>query len=356
MGSSRRAFGEVWRKRRGDGSWAWFARYRVGGRRVCRMAGETRAEAEAYLAARQVEAAHARLDGRRPAPLTSLAAFEERLLRIWRARLSATTIRSRKSVLKRAVAFFGRRPMTEIRRADVEAWCAQLGVAPSSVRQSLLVLSGAFTVAIELGLCRENPCRGARIARVEQQPRPWISQERLAALYAKMPDEIRAIVVLIGETGLRRSEALGLRWKDFDDAGVTVVGKGGKTRRVPLTDFALRAIAEHRRARPGTPEARLWRIHAPQFNQAFRAGADAAGQHDVTPHTLRHAFASGLVRAGVDLPTVARLLGHTRIETTMRYAQWAPGGAEARAIEQLAAARHGQTLEHHSVIADGSTK
>ena len=108
--------------------------------------------------------------------------------------------------------------------------------------------------------------------------------------------------------------------------------------------------------RPGLPDARVVAIHAPQFNQAFRAGADAAGMPEVTPHTLRHAYASGLVRAGVDLPTVARLLGHRRIETTMRYAQWAPKDAAVRAVEALEAARHGFTRAHHSRTDSGKIR
>lgn len=353
---SRRHFGEAWRKRRGDGSWAWFARYRLNGKRVCTMAGATRAEAEAFLAARQLDAARARLDGRKLPARCTLTEFRPRLEGIWKVRLEKTTMLSRRSVLTRACTYFGARAMADFRRPDVEAWCGSLDLAASTVKQCLLVLSGAFTVAVELGIVRENPCRGARIAPVKQTPRPWLSSEQLAALAAAMPEDIRLIVELITVTGLRRAEVLGLRWRDFDDGGVTVVGKGGKARRIPLGVDGLAIVAAIRRARPGVPEAKLWRIHAPQFNQAFRAGADAAGMPDVTPHFLRHAFASGLVRAGADLPTVARLLGHARIETTMRYAGWAPGGADAKAIEALEAARHGDTRESHSATAEGSTK
>jgi integrase len=354
--SRKRSFGEVWRKRRTDGTWAWYVRYRENGKRVSQVAGRTRSEAEAFLSARQTEAAHARLDGVRVRPRVTMAEFLPRVEAAWKVRLEKTTLASRKSVVRRIAERFGHARVADIPREEIEAWLLSLPVAPSSRRQVHLVLSSVFTAAIGAGVLRENPCRGVKLGKKRDCAIPFLEPETLRRLYAAMRPDIRAAVVLMGEAGLRRNEALMLRWRDLDGDGVSLVGKGGKYRRLHLTQFAREALATHRALCPGLPDARLFRIHPPQFNQEFRAVADALGLPDVTPHVLRHAFGSGLVRAGVDLPTVARLMGHSRIETTMRYAQWAPAGADARAIEQLAEARHGATRESHSATAEGSTR
>jgi integrase len=76
-----------------------------------------------------------------------------------------------------------------------------------------------------------------------------------------------------------------------------------------------------------------------RLNWLFRTALDRIGRCDVTPHTLRHAFGSGLVRAGVDLATVQRLLGHRSIQMTMRYACHAPADAGALAIAALESSR-----------------
>lgn len=343
--TGKRQFGEVWSKKRRDGTTAWFARWRVGQVRHCKVAGRTRKEAEAFVAARMLEAHRAALDARPVSTETTLEEFTPRILAIWKARLRARTVAPRKLVLGRAAAFFGRRPMAEVRRADVEAWCAQLALAPKTVEQHHAVLSSAWSVAIELGIVRENPCRGAKRPRVDEAAVPYLAPERLARLYAAMPEPVRAAVVLIGESGLRRGEALALRWGDVDHdlSAVTVrgeVAKSHRQRRVPLTGVGAKALDDLRASRPGLPDAPLFGFGRSYLNHAFREAADAAGFHDVTPHTLRHAYASGLVRAGVDLPTVARLLGHSAIGVTMRYAQWAPADSAQRAVEALDKSRH----------------
>jgi integrase len=342
--AGKRQFGEVWEKTRSNGTSAWFVRYRLGGRRVCVVAGRTRKEAEAYLAARLLDVHKAALEQRDVTPATTLGEIAPRLLGIWRARLRPRTVAPRKLILERASAYFGKRPMSVVRRADVEAWCAQLALAPKTIEQHHAVLSAAWTLAIELGAATLNPCRGARRPRVDEKPVPFIAPAVLARIYAAMPEEIRPIVILIGETGLRRAEALSLVWGDVadDNSVVTIrgeVAKSHRVRRVPTTPAARAMLKALRKSRPGTADARLFGFERTAFNNAFRTAADAAGFQALTPHSLRHAFASGLVRAGVDLPSVQRLLGHASITVTMRYAGWAPADADTRAIEALARAR-----------------
>jgi len=223
------------------------------------------------------------------------------------------------------------------------------------VRHYIEVLSSAWQTANRLGLAHANPCRGVALPRVEEKAVRWLSGSEIDSIVAAMPPRMRGIVALIADTGLRGSEARALLWSDVAPDLSTVLvreSKSGRPRVVPLTSRAA-AILD---ALPRDGE-RVFSIDRTTFMEDFRLGADAAGMPDITAHSLRHAYASGLVQAGVDLPTVARLLGHTTIQVTMRYAQWAPKDAAVRAVQALELARNGQrhAFERTSAIKSSST-
>ena len=158
----------------------------------------------------------------------------------------------------------------------------------------------------------------------------------------------RAIVEILYASGLRVSELVELPLRAAPKRGVgfvTVVGKGGKERVAPLHDRALAALGDYLTVRegllpkqqPARDRAARWlfpsataadgRLTRGRINQildacARRANLDAAG---VTPHVLRHAFATHLVENGADLRTVQTLLGHADIATTQIYTHVAEG-------------------------------
>jgi len=148
----------------------------------------------------------------------------------------------------------------------------------------------------------------------------------------------RALLELLYASGLRISEALGLDRRDLSLEGgfVRVIGKGDKERMVPVGDVALdalgRYIGEVRPAWVGGEDAglarggplfvstrgrRLGRMAAWRTVQDAAASAHLAGH--VTPHTLRHSFATHLLEGGADLRVVQELLGHASITTTQLY-------------------------------------
>jgi len=147
----------------------------------------------------------------------------------------------------------------------------------------------------------------------------------------------RALLELLYASGLRISEALGLDRQDLSLEGgfVRVIGKGDKERMVPVGDVALDAVQRYlsdvRRAWIGddaglarggplfvsTRGRRLGRMAAWRAVQDAATGANLAGH--VTPHTLRHSFATHLLEGGADLRVVQELLGHASITTTQLY-------------------------------------
>jgi integrase/recombinase XerD len=147
----------------------------------------------------------------------------------------------------------------------------------------------------------------------------------------------RALLELLYAAGLRISEALDLDRHDLNLAGgfVRVIGKGDKERLVPVGDIALEVISDYLALRdaggPATDEAT--RMREPLFLsrrgrrldrmaawRSIRAAATRAGLTGrVTPHTLRHSFATHLLEGGADLRVVQELLGHASITTTQLY-------------------------------------
>ena len=144
----------------------------------------------------------------------------------------------------------------------------------------------------------------------------------------------RALLELLYGSGARISEAVGLDVDDVDVAGgsVRLFGKGGKERIVPVGSFARAAVEAYLvRARPdlaakgrGTPalflNARGGRLSRQSAWTVLVGVADRAGLTvDVSPHTLRHSFATHLLDGGADVRVVQELLGHASVTTTQAY-------------------------------------
>ena len=138
----------------------------------------------------------------------------------------------------------------------------------------------------------------------------------------------RCLVILLLTTGMRRSEAVAIALEDVDleNGQLLVHGKGSKERTVPLTQEATEVIRHYLEHRKETDCLRLFvsqtgksiqgRIVNRILNRVLKkAGLTGRG---ITPHTLRHTFATHLIRNGTDIRTVQELLGHSDIQTTAR--------------------------------------
>jgi site-specific recombinase XerD len=171
------------------------------------------------------------------------------------------------------------------------------------------------------------------------------STSRRRSVLALEPDRRnRAILRLLYAGGLRRSELVGLRWRDLqprDEGGqVTVFGKGGKTRAVLLPAAVWRELVALRdaggaddpvfRSRKGGP------LDPSQVLRIVRAAAARAGlQARVSPHWLRHGHATHALERGAPVHLVAATLGHASIATTGTYAHARPTDSSARYLVLL---------------------
>ena len=142
----------------------------------------------------------------------------------------------------------------------------------------------------------------------------------------------RAVLELLYGSGLRVGEVAGLTLDRLDlrRGRVNVLGKGSKEREVPLSDFAIQAVDDYLRrgrtllAAEGSPAAFFNRRKKPIAPRDIRRlvgryGARIPAGRKVTPHTLRHSFATHLLEGGADIRAVQELLGHASVATTQRY-------------------------------------
>ncbi len=138
----------------------------------------------------------------------------------------------------------------------------------------------------------------------------------------------KAILEVLYASGLRVSEICGLNIQDLDDASVRVKGKGGKERIVPIAQVAVQAVdqylLQHRKAPENEPALFVSstgkRIDRIEVWKRVKHYAKLAGiNRPISPHTLRHSFATHLLENGADLRVIQEMLGHASIATTDRY-------------------------------------
>jgi integrase/recombinase XerD len=213
------------------------------------------------------------------------------------------------------------------------------GLAPTSLRRRAASIRGFYRFAYGDGLIQRDIAAHLDLPRQPRLLPETLTVAEVEALLEAAPDlRARALLELLYAAGLRVSEALGLDREDLSTDGgfVRVIGKGDKERLVPVGDIALdwlaRWIDEGRpallalahvappRGGPLFLGERGGRLARQQAFAIVKAAARRAGLPDaISPHTLRHSFATHLLEGGADLRIVQELLGHASISTTQLY-------------------------------------
>ncbi|MER7544264.1 site-specific tyrosine recombinase XerD [Spirillospora sp. NPDC127506] len=266
--------------------------------------------------------------------------------------LAANTLSSYRRDLRRYAEVQdarGRAAIGEITEEDVRAFLVGLRegdaghppLSAGSAARALVAVRGLHRFALREGLAPGDPAHGVKPPTPPRRLPKAISLadvERLLAAAAGDPGTARglrdrALLELLYGSGARISEAVGLDVDDLDlrEGFARVAGKGGKARVVPIGDYAREAVDAYLvRARPelagagrGGPalflNARGGRLSRQGAWMVLRAAADRAQLSEVSPHTLRHSFATHLLDGGADVRVVQELLGHASVTTTQVY-------------------------------------
>ncbi|MBD0372739.1 MAG: site-specific tyrosine recombinase XerD [Pyrinomonadaceae bacterium] len=227
----------------------------------------------------------------------------------------------------------------ELARTDLREWIASLsreGLAPRSVSRATSAARGFYRFLMLDGHIKRHPAEDLDTPQANAYLPRYLSEDEMERVLSA-PDTAteeglrdRAMLELMYASGLRISELISLKPSDVDmDAGLlSCHGKGSKERRIPIGKSATRWLELYRAARLSrsrTHDPRLFvnSLGAPLTRQSvwltIKRYSERAGLENVSPHTLRHSFATHLLQRGADSRSVQSLLGHSDISTTQIY-------------------------------------
>ena len=228
--------------------------------------------------------------------------------------------------------------VSELTRADLRKWIASLsreGLAPASVARAVSATRGFFKFLMLDGHIKSHPAEDLDTPQRFAYLPKFLTEDEINRLFTA-PDisteegiRDRAVLEIMYATGLRVSELVNLKHADVDLlAGlVKCHGKGNKERRVPLGKSAIHWLQQYSAVKAGygkqsSPNVFLHRGRPFTRQLAWsmiKNHAEKVGIKNVSPHTLRHSFATHLLQHGADSRSVQALLGHSDISTTQIY-------------------------------------
>jgi integrase len=278
----------------------------------------------------------------------------------WRAmQVHRDTSRAHVETMLRRHAYptFGSRPIASILPSEVQAWVTQLGtggegrrpLAPGTIGVVHSLVSGVMKAAVRDRRIVANPCEGTKLPRVERKRVVPPTTEQVQAIREAMPPELAALITFAAGTGMRQGECLGLtvdridflrRTVEVDRQLVTLPGRApylappktaASVRTIPLPQVVVDALAGHLRDFPASRDGLVFTIEGEPitrqvFGHLWRPVVKAAGLPAGTGfHSLRHYFASLLIRHGESVKTVQARLGHaSAVETLDTYSHLWP--------------------------------
>jgi len=250
---------------------------------------------------------------------------------------SAHTVSNYRRDLTRFVEHGGDIPIADVSRDGVQNWMVAgygQGLSPVTLARRLSALRGLLDMAMQSGWCERNVAAGIRPPKQPKRlPRtlpPEQTSQMMHATDSSAEERDLALFAVMYGCGLRVSEAVGLNLDDISMQGaeLRVFGKGKKERIVPIPDGVMHLIQNYldQRAMSSASEAALFlnqrggRLTARSVQRMLKKRALETGSDmSVTPHRLRHSFATHLLAGGVDLRAIQELLGHASLATTERY-------------------------------------
>jgi integrase/recombinase XerD len=258
--------------------------------------------------------------------------------------LAANSIASYRHDLVDFAGFLARarQQLARVTRDDIRGYLASLyrrGLTARSVARHLVTLRSLYRFLLKEGKIRSDPTAEIDAPRIGQSLPKYLTAAEVDSLL-QQPDPAspaglrdKAMLELLYATGMRVSELISLRGEDLE-ANLGVVrchGKGSKERLIPVGKSALRAVETYvQRGRPALAKGRETQLlflnrrggglsRVGFWKLIVRYGRAARIMTDITPHVVRHSFATHLLERGADLRSIQLMLGHSDISTTQIY-------------------------------------
>lgn len=210
-----------------------------------------------------------------------------------------------------------------ITRAEIDRYIiheVQRGMKPATTNRKLASIAALYNYMQREGMEVENPCKyESRRKRAEQVPNT-IPNGQLKQAYDNAIGATKYMLGILMTTGMRIQEVLDMTWEsiDIETNAIRVKGKGGKSRIVYTTSDVLEPVRNAMQY--GRKSGKMWSIDQRQARmmiwQALRPYCTAT---QLSPHAIRHTFATNVAAHGGNVSTLAQILGHKHLETTQKY-------------------------------------
>ena len=247
---------------------------------------------------------------------------------------------------KHILPAFGKLSLAAVGREDVTELHYRLCETPAMANMVITTLSQMFNMAADRGFAPEghNPCRFVVKYKERKRERFLTDEEfnRLGQVLAEVETKdgasahAVAAIRLLMLTGCRKGEILTLRWEDVDLEANELRLRDSKTgpRTVPMAPSTARLLAGLPRfaGNPWVIPGKKPGTHRRNLDDLWKTVRLRAGLDDVRLHDIRHSFASRALALGESLPMIAKLLGHTQVQTTARYAHLARDSVQESAV------------------------
>lgn len=260
---------------------------------------------------------------------------------------------------------FGNIPLQRFNIAMLEGYQQELlveGKASGTINRRMAMLKHLFHKANDWGWVDDGTLRVVRKVKMLKEPAGrlrYLSPEEVRNLLAQCRNpQLKAIVIMAINTGMRRGEILDLKWESVDlRNGYILIGqsKNGDRREVPINGAVREVLSGIVRRLDSS------HVFCDAKGKAYKGGRNAyvracerAGLHDFHFHDLRHTAASFMAMGGVDLMAIKQILGHKTIQMTLRYSHLAPGHLRkaVAAIDQALASQSVPTSQFTSQSGD----
>lgn len=242
------------------------------------------------------------------------------------------------NVTKYLIPYFGSKKLTEIKQIDIQQYFNGVTFSKSVLHKQKLILHEIFEMAVNNDLCKKNPVVGIRFHNfLEEESKRIYTNEQAQKVkeYAKLHQNYGLVILL--ETGIRRSELLGLQWEDVDFKNLTIrirravvqtrgeiVISNPKSKSSNRIFPISQELADYIKQIPnngiyifGTDDKpKSPSSFAHQFTKFMKQMSEEIDVPELSPHELRHTYGTLLRENGVDIYTIQKVLGHADINTT----------------------------------------
>lgn len=218
-------------------------------------------------------------------------------------------------------------------RSDIDEYItmrAKEGIKPTTTNRELASISALYRYFIREGLLKNNPARYQSRRKVGYHLPNTIPSEDIQKAYDNSVGVVHVWLGLLATTGIRISELLSLKWEDIDfkTCALEINGKGNKDRLVYTTPEYLELMRQAYERNP--TEGQIFRYSERDArHMIWDALKPYSRAKQLSPHAIRHSFATSLAKQGVNVATIATILGHNRIATTQKYIDMAQMDCQA---------------------------